>query len=171
MLCEEAKPPKGEDAICWMLVTTLPVDTNEHVNQVIKYYCQRWSIEVYFRTLKSGCRVEKRRFETLKRMVNCLSVMSVVAWRVMYLCHLGRELPDLPCEALFEEAEWKSVYSVVGKPFPKKGCPKLAEMVRALAQLGGFIDRSKMSRALNLYGWACSVALICPSHEDVRTRF
>ncbi len=88
VLCEEAKPPKGEDAICWMLVTTLPVDTDEHVNQVIKYYCQRWSIEVYFRTLKSGCRVEKRRFETLKRMVNCLSVMSVVAWRVMYLCHL-----------------------------------------------------------------------------------
>ncbi len=76
----------------------------------------------------------------------------------------GSRATDLPCEALFEEAEWKSVYSVVGKPFPKKGCPKLAEMVRALAQLGGFIDRKQNVRALNLYGWACSVALICPSH-------
>ncbi len=73
------------------------------------------------------------------------------AWRVMYLCHLGRELPDLPCEALFEEAEWKSVYSVVGKPFSQKGCPKLAEMVSRTGTLEVILIASKMPGAQSVW--------------------
>ncbi|WP_197231362.1 hypothetical protein, partial [Novipirellula artificiosorum] len=29
VLCEEVNVPEGEDPICWMLVTTLPIDTDE----------------------------------------------------------------------------------------------------------------------------------------------
>jgi hypothetical protein len=102
-----------------------------------------WQIEVYFRTLKSGCRIEQRRFETLDRVLNCLAFYSVIAWRVMYLCHLGRECPDLDCEVLFEPSEWKSVYTILKLELPKQGCPKLNDVVRAIARLGGFINRPK----------------------------
>jgi Transposase Tn5 dimerisation domain len=61
----------------------------------------------------------------------------------MYMCHLGRECPDMKCEVIFEPGEWKSVYSVLGKKIPKRGCPTLYEVVRAIATLGGFIDRTK----------------------------
>lgn len=143
VLCEELNPPAGEDPISWMLVTTLPIETDEEVQRIIESYCVRWQIEVFFRTLKSGCRIEHRRFENLDRMLNCLALYSVVAWRLMYTCHLGRECPDIECEVIFEASEWKSVYVTLGLPLPKKGCPNLNEVVRAIARLGGFIDRPK----------------------------
>jgi IS4 transposase len=85
VLCEEIKPPEGEDAISWMLVTTLPIETDEEVQRISSAYCVRWQIEVFFRMLKSGCRIERRRFENLDRVLNCLAFYSVVAWRLMYL--------------------------------------------------------------------------------------
>ncbi len=57
LLVEEVEPPEGCDAIRWLLVTTLPVTTVDDAKQVVAIYCLRWQIEVYFRTLKSGCRV------------------------------------------------------------------------------------------------------------------
>ena len=143
VLCEETNPPAGEEPICWMLVTSLPIETDEDVQRVIRSYCIRWQIEVFFRTLKSGCRIEYRRFESIDRIFNCLAFLSIVAWRLMYICHIGRECPDIDCEVIFEPSEWKSVYVTLGIKLPEKGCPNLNEVVRAIARLGGFIDRPK----------------------------
>jgi len=143
VLVEETNTPEGEDPIRWMLVTTLPIDDEEQIQAIIRYYCIRWQIEVFFRTLKSGCRIEYRRFETLDRVLNCLTMFSVVAWRVMYVSYLGRTCPDLDCETVFEPSEWKSVYAILRRPIPSHGCPRLQEVVRAIAQLGGFVDRPK----------------------------
>jgi hypothetical protein len=143
VLCEEVNPPEGADAISWMLVTTLPIATAKDVERILSGYCTRWQIEVYFRTLKSGCRIEQRRFESIDRVLNCLAFYSVVAWRVMYVCHLGRKCPDMDCEVIFEPSEWKSVYTILGLELPRKGCPSLNELVRAIARLGGFIDRPR----------------------------
>jgi len=142
VLCEETNPPEGEDPISWMLVTTLAIETVEDVLQIIQGYCVRWQIEVFFRTLKSGCRIERRRFESLDRVLNCLTFYSVVAWRLMYVCHLGRNCPEMECEVIFEPCEWKSVYVTLGLKLPSQGCPTLNEVVRAIARLGGFIDRA-----------------------------
>lgn len=141
--CEERNPPEGESAISWNLVTTMPIETDEDVQRVIETYCLRWQIEVYFRTLKSGCRIEERRFETIGRVQNCLALMSVLAWRLMYLCYLGRECPGMECEVIFTPGEWKSVYAILDLPEPAERCPKLHDVVRAIARLGGFIDRPK----------------------------
>lgn len=143
VLCEEMHPPEGADPIRWMLVTTLPIETDEDVQRVISSYCVRWQIEVYFRTLKSGCRIERRRFEAIDRVLNALAFFSVIAWRVMYVCHLGRECPEMDCEVMFEPSEWKSVYSILGKPIPSDDCPSLNDVVRAIARLGGFMNRPK----------------------------
>lgn len=143
VLVEETHPPEGEDPIRWLLATTLPIDHDSQIESIVRYYCLRWQIEVFFRTLKSGCRVEERRFETLDRVLNCLAMLSVTAWRVMYVAYVGRECPELPCETLFEPSEWRSVYAFLGLPAPKKGCPSLQEVVRAIARLGGFVDRRK----------------------------
>jgi len=143
VLVEEPNPPTGEEPICWLLVTTLPIDDDAQVQTIVRYYCLRWQIEVFFRTLKFGCRIEYRRFEELDRVLNCLALMSVLAWRVMYVTYLGRACPDLDCETIFEPSEWKSVFAVLNMPIPAQGCPKLGEVVRAIAKLGGFINRQK----------------------------
>jgi hypothetical protein len=105
VLVEETSPPNGVTPIQWLLITTLPIDTVEEVQQIVSYYCIRWQIEIYFKTLKSGCRIENRQFETLPRLLNCLAVYSIVAWKIMYLCRLGRDCPDMNCEVVFEPSE------------------------------------------------------------------
>ena len=141
VLVEETDPPKGCVPIQWLLVTSLPIDHIDEVKLIVHSYCVRWQIEIYFRTIKTGCRVEERQFETLPRLLNCVAVYSIIAWRVMYLCRLGRECPDLDCEVVFEPAEWKSVYAVLNKEHSSPEPPRLNEVIRLISSLGGYVDR------------------------------
>ncbi len=141
VLVEEINPPEGQDPIQWLLISTLPIDTADHVQLIVQCYCIRWQIEIYFRTLKSGCNVEERLFERFSRFENCLAVYIVVAWKVLYLCHLGRTCPDMDCEVVFTASEWKAVYMIVTKTDPPTQPPKLNEMIRLIASLGGYVIR------------------------------
>jgi len=126
----------------WILLTSLPIKAVDEVRQVIQNYCVRWLIEVFFRTLKSGCRVEERRFEDVERFLPCLAIYLIVTWRTLFVCRLGRECPDISCETVFEPSEWQSVYQVVHRETPPKAPPTMAEMVRMVALLGGYLDRN-----------------------------
>lgn len=143
VLVREIHTPDNDTPVEWLLLTSLPIETVEQVRQVIEYYCIRWMIEVFFRTLKSGCRVEERRFETIDRQLRCLALYLIIAWRTLYVCRSSRACPDLSCEALFEPAEWKSVYRVVERKPPPGNPPTLAVMVRMVAQLGGYVNRPR----------------------------
>jgi hypothetical protein len=144
VVVEETNPPEDCDAIQWVLITSLPIETLEQVRKIVDAYCIRWQIEIFFKTIKTGCRVEERQFETLPRLLNCLAVYSIVAWRIMYLCRLGRTCPDLSCEVIFEACEWKAVYMTThrNKPLPKNA-PTLNQMIRMIASLGGYVIRKK----------------------------
>jgi hypothetical protein len=141
VLVREPDPPAGETPVEWILVTTLPIDTLELVRTIVEYYCVRWSIEILFRTLKSGCRIERRRFEHIDRVLPCLGLYLIVAWRVLFVCRMGRSCPDLDCEAIFEPSEWKAVWVAVKRRQPPKNPPRLAEMVHLIASLGGYVER------------------------------
>ena len=66
---------------------------------------------------------------------------KVVAWRLMYLTTLGRQCPDLDCEAVFAEFEWKPVWKVVSdEPLPSEP-PSLGEMIEMIGRLGGHNNR------------------------------
>ena len=143
VLASEKDPPENDVPVEWLLLTSLLVDEIEHVRQVIQYYCVRWMIEVFFRVLKSGCRVEERRFEHIDRLMSCMAVYLIVAWRTLYVCRMGRGCPDIGCEAVFEPAEWKSVWNVVHRTNPPSVPPSLGEMVRQVAQLGGYVNRKR----------------------------
>lgn len=144
VLVTEVDPPSGDTPVEWILLTSLPIKNVEQVRTVIQYYCVRWLIEVFFRTLKSGCRAEKRRFEHIDRVLPCLAVYLIVTWRTLFVCRLGRECPDINCEAVFEADEWKSVYRVVRAQWPPSTPPTLREMVRMAAQLGGYANRKRV---------------------------
>jgi Transposase Tn5 dimerisation domain/Transposase DDE domain len=143
VLVSEMNPPHGETAVEWILLTTLPIDTSEQVRTIVEYYCVRWCIEILFRTLKSGCRIEKRRFEHIDRLLPCLGVYLIVAWRTLLVCRLGRECPELDCEVIFEPSEWKAVWVAVYQTPPPQKAPPLGKMVHLIASLGGYVDRPK----------------------------
>lgn len=143
VLVREPNPPAGEPPVEWILVTTLPIDALEQVRVIVEYYCVRWCIEILFRTLKSGCRIEQRRFEHIDRVLPCLGLYLIVAWRTLFVCRMGRECPDLDCEAIFEPSEWKAVWMAVQKKKPPKSPPQLSVMVHLIASLGGYVERPK----------------------------
>lgn len=141
VLVREVTPPAGDEPVEWLLLSSLPIETIEQVRQIIQYYCVRWMIEVFFRVLKSGCRVEERRFEQIDRLLACLAVYLIVAWRTLFVCRLGRSCPQTSCEAVFEPAEWKSVWTILQRKSPPDKPPTLADMVCWVAQLGGYVLR------------------------------
>jgi hypothetical protein len=143
VLVRELNPPADDEPVEWMLLTSLPIDNIEQVREVIQHYCVRWMIEVFFRVLKSGCRIEQRRFEQVDRLLACLAVYLIVAWRTLYVCRLGRSCPDLSCEAVFEPAEWQAVWKVACRKELPREPPPLGTIVRLVAQLGGYINRKR----------------------------
>jgi hypothetical protein len=141
VLVREENPPAKEPAIEWLLVTSLAVTTRSDIERVVNFYYCRWLIEQYFKVLKSGCEVEKLQLETTDRLMGCMAVYLVVAWRVLYLLRLGREYPETKCEAVLTKEEWQSTWRVAKQEEPPKKAPSLGVMIRLIAQLGGYIPR------------------------------
>jgi len=142
VLAREINPPEGVDPIEWMLLTTMEVTTFEQAAEKLAWYTVRWGIEVYHRTLKSGCKIEERQLGTADRIETCLAIDMVVAWRIIYLTRLGRDTPEVPCTVYFEEAEWKALSAYVTQnPVAPEKTPTLREATRVVASLGGFLGR------------------------------
>jgi len=61
----------GDDtAVEWWLMTSLPIESVADIERVIDYYKTWWTIEVYFKVLKTGCKVEDIQLETTARAKN-----------------------------------------------------------------------------------------------------
>jgi hypothetical protein len=142
VIVREINVREDETPVEWILLTTLPIDTLDQVKAVVEYYCARWHIEILFRMLKSGCRIEARRFERVDRVERALGLYLIAAWRTMFVTWMGRECPEMDCEAIFEPSEWKAVWSATQRKKPPKKRPKLQEIVTLIAQLGGYVLRN-----------------------------
>ncbi len=139
--CKEIKPPQGEEPIEWYLLTSFPIQDAQAAMEIVNWYLCRWIIEMFFKVLKSGCKVEELQFETLKGTVNCITLYMIIAWRILYITMLGRSCPDIDCNVVFDDSEWQAVYSIVKKKLPPEKTPKLGEMILMIAKLGGFLGR------------------------------
>jgi len=139
----EEGPEAGSSPICWRLLSTLPVlDAATAVLQVQRY-SRRWEIELFHRTLKSGCQAESRQLETTERLARCLMLDMLVAWRVLALSKAGRgEQAQQPVSLWLDTAEWQALWCYIHqRTDPPETPPTTAEATRWVAQLGGFLGR------------------------------
>ncbi|MEY2876451.1 MAG: hypothetical protein RLZZ373_3822 [Pseudomonadota bacterium] len=144
VLAQEEDVPAGAEPIEWALLTSVTVDGFEQACEKVAWYTQRWGIEVFHRTLKSGCRVEDRQLGHGDRLQACLAIDMVIAWRIHHMTKLGREVPDLPAEAYFDSDQCQVLIAYERKNGnrPKDApTPSLREAIRMIAKLGGFIGR------------------------------
>ena len=141
VMLKELNPPVGAEPIEWILLTSLPVNTLEEALTIIQWYVCRWQIEIYHRILKSGCKVEELQLERAYQIKTAVALYMIVAWRVFYYLMLGREYPDFPCDLVFEDEEWKSVYVIVKGKQPPEQVPPLGEIIIMIAKLGGYLGR------------------------------
>jgi len=139
---ETEESAKGATRLEWMLHSTVQVNNLDNACECLAWYAKRWGIEIYHRTLKSGCKIEDRQLGSADSLEACLAIDLIVAWRVFHLTMLGRETPELPCTVFFDDMEWKALYLFRKKTsvLPDK-TPSLWEATLMVASLGGFIGR------------------------------
>jgi hypothetical protein len=105
LLIVEPHPPKGAKALRWVLLTTVPIDSCKQALRCLRWYTLRWRIEEWHRVLKSGCRIESHQHHSAEKLARAIAIDAVIAWRVMLLTLLGREVPEIPCKMIF--APWE----------------------------------------------------------------
>jgi hypothetical protein len=140
----EPQPPAGEEAIHWLLLTTLPVEMVAQARQITVWYSYRWLVERLHFVLKSGCTLEASQLRQAERLERLLAVYSAVAWRLLWLTYQARETPEVPCTVALQTAEWQALVAFVQRtrtvpPTP----PSLRQAVRWIGQLGGFLGRKR----------------------------
>lgn len=139
----EPLPPDGHEAVHWLLLTSLPVTTLEQARQLVEWYTYRWLIERFHYVLKSGCKLEERQLQTEARLERLLAVFNLVAWRLLWLTYQARQTPDVSCLVVLTEQEWQALYTHHHRtPRLPDTPPTLAEVVRMIARLGGFLGRT-----------------------------
>jgi hypothetical protein len=137
----EEAPPDGLSPIRWMLLTNIPITTLKEARAIIEWYRCRWEIEIYFRVIKNACHIEALRLQTANRLYNAVAVYLIIAWRLHMLTMLAREQPNVPCDKVLSDQEWQTIYIMHQEKPPPKKPPKLCDITRMLASLGGFLGR------------------------------
>jgi hypothetical protein len=140
IVAREVDAPAGVQPVEWRLLTNREAASFEAAAELIDWYRARWEIELFFHVLKNACRVETLQLSTMQRLERALALFMVVAWRIARLMRLGRTCPDLEAELLFEREEWQAAF-ILNKKRPPKKPPRLNEVVRLIARLGGFLGR------------------------------
>lgn len=142
-LCaEEQNAPAGTTPVCWHLLTTEPIENLEDATKILRWYIQRWKIELFHRVLKEGCKVEHLQEDTLEKLEKLIAIYAIVAINLLDLTYMERIMPNLPCDVLFSEDEWKVLYqfSHRTKILPPQ-TPTIGEAIIMIARLGGFGGR------------------------------
>ena len=142
VVVREIEPPTNGEPIEWLLLTTVAVESVAEAIERVQWYSCRWRIEVWHRMLQSGCRLAARQCQRAKRLQRCLSLYSILAWRIFYATMLARSVPDAPCSVLLEPDEWPALsWAIHRVPTPPPEPPPLGQAVNWIAQLGGFVGR------------------------------
>jgi hypothetical protein len=144
ILAQEVDAPADVTPLEWLLLTNMSVHCFEDAVERIQWYRCRWHIEVFFKVLKSGCRIEACRLRTASRLVRFLTLCSIIAWRLFWITQLNRHCPDTPCTAMLTEHEWQALYAKIHRTtsLPPQ-VPTVHQAVRWIAQLGGFLARKR----------------------------
>lgn len=138
----EPNPPSGQQAVHWLLLTSVPVLTVAQAQQAVTWYTYRWLIERFHFVLKSGCKLEERQLQSQVRLDRFLAVCNLVAWRLLWLTYQARLAPDLSCEVALTTDEWQALYVRHHRSTRLPSSPPtLGQATRWIAQLGGFLGR------------------------------
>lgn len=133
----ERKTPLGEPPVEWFLLTNLPVDTPDAIAYAVDCYRGRWTIEEYFKALKTGCQYERRQLETADRLLNALAILAPVAWRLLLLRHVARSDADAPATSTLTPSQFEVLRAVAKRPLPARATAR--EAMLAIAALGGHL--------------------------------
>ena len=143
----EPTPPANQSAVEWLLYTTEPIDTAEQLLQVVDWYRARWTIEEFYKSLKTGCALEKRQLGDLHSLTNALALLAPMAWHLLLIKSEAHTRPTTSADFVLdkEELEVLRVAAVRGRELPEN--PTVLDAMLSIAALGGHLKHN------GLPGW------------------
>jgi hypothetical protein len=140
VVVSELNPPEGQEPVEWLVATSEPIETVQNVERVVAIYKARWTIEEFFRELKTGCDFEGRQLKSFGALRRLLSIVAVIAWRTLLLRHQSRFNPKAPATTVLTPA-MIFILRASGRR-PLSGTPSVEEALLAVAGLGGHIKNN-----------------------------
>jgi hypothetical protein len=135
----EVDPSNPEDAICWVLLTSIDCLTYAQARRIVQLYACRWMIEEYHKALKTGAGIERSQLQECRRVEVLLGILSLVAVRLLNLKLQAAEAAELPVKAGDIEPEGLAILEA------RFGLPRGGWTQRTLwiwiARLGGYLAR------------------------------
>ena len=109
----------------WLLLTTdglaegesaaggTAADRAETAKDVIGWYVRRWTIELFFKSMKSSTRIKDRRLDHADDLRKCLVFDVVTACHVFDLERLAREAPGTPAADVVDPEEINVLHALL----------------------------------------------------------
>jgi len=146
--------PTGRDLIDWKLITDLPVTSRKQAIEKLKWYSLRWRIEVFHKILKSGCKAEESKLRAANRLVNLISVLTILSWRIFWMTMMNRVVPDAVPELALTSLEIRLLDQLIKNNHrPSTLARSLSTYISKLARLGGYLARSSDPPPGNMVVW------------------
>jgi hypothetical protein len=149
VLTRETSPvPTGEHALDWLLLTNAVVTRLADAQQVIYGYTQRWRIEDFHKTWKSGaCNVEHTQLRSTQAVMTWASILAVVATRIERLKLLSRTQPQLPASMELSNYEIRALLHLRQEinhraEIGLDDMPTIGQATVWIAELGGYTGKS-----------------------------
>ena len=133
----EHSPPAGEQPVEWVLLTTDPIGNVEQVLKIVDRYRARWTIEEYFKALKTGCAYETRQLEDQHSLANALAIFAPIACTLLDLRSEARRAPAAPANLVLSRSQIEVLRALGRMPLPEE--PTQRDVLLAVAALGGHI--------------------------------
>lgn len=134
----EPKPPRGQPPVEWVLLTTEDATSSKALERIVEIYRKRWTIEEYFKALKSGCSLEKRQVESYDALCKVLALFVPIAYRLLLLRGLERTDSTTPATKAFSPID---LHLMEQAPSNRTLPPAktIADALLHVARLGGHI--------------------------------
>jgi len=141
----EHRPPQGVERLEWWLLTTHPVASFDDAKLVLAGYTQRWRVEEFHRTWKSGaCKVESSQLRSRQNFQRWATLLAAVAARIERLKYLARNKPDTPALDVLSRDEIDAAILVSKTRKHKPGDDiTIAQAVHIIALTGGYTGNTR----------------------------
>ena len=101
----------------WLLLTTEQPAPDEapamFATTLLDWYRKRWTIETWFKTLKTGTRMKDRRLDTASDLQKCRAFDAVTACRVADITERAREHPELPATDMYSRVDIELLHTLL----------------------------------------------------------
>lgn len=98
----EVDPPADAEALEWVLLTSLPVQSLADAQEKVDWYTHRWLCEDFHQCLKTGCKIEDSQLDDGSDIQALLGFAAPIAVRLLQMRQEVRSLPQAPAERLVD---------------------------------------------------------------------